>query len=86
MSAATLSTLIFDQMLRAPRREALEKALVFEALLLSVNPTPTERDLHRLGAGDAGFAVKYPSSCSRISWLCTFSRSEGSSGWIPFGG
>jgi hypothetical protein len=29
--------------------------LVVEALLLAVDPAPTERDLHRLGVGDAGF-------------------------------
>ena len=54
MSAATFSTLIFDQMLRAPRREALEKVLVVEALLLAVDPAPAESALHRLGVGDAG--------------------------------
>lgn len=37
------------------RREALEKVLVVEALLRAVGPAPTERDLHRLGVGDAGF-------------------------------
>ena len=31
------------------RREALEKVLVVEALLLAVDPAPAERDLHRLG-------------------------------------
>ena len=31
------------------RREALENVLVVEALLLAVDPTPAERDLHRLG-------------------------------------
>jgi hypothetical protein len=54
MSACTLLTLILDQTLRAPRRKALKIVLIVKTFLLSIDPAPTQRNLHRFGVSDTG--------------------------------
>ena len=39
---------------RAPRREALKIVLIVKTFLLSIDPAPTQRNLHRFGVGDTG--------------------------------